>query len=142
VKLNPDDELFEQILRGLEISKKSEQWQNKRFVKHAATWLNKGCWTDEVSVEFTPAQNEVIAAYNDALGDTLGEIDAALFTEERAGAIDAFLGFRPQDPTFWQRYFPWVAKNVEVPPRCGFDWLIGRDSFSKVSGGQFNRKDQ
>lgn len=142
VKLNPDDDLFEQILRGLEISKKSEQWQNKRFVKHAATWLNKACWTDEVTVEFAPKQLEVIAAYNEALGETLGEIDPTLFSEERAGAIDAFLAFREKDPTFWQRYFPWVAKNVDVPPRCGFDWLIGRDSFAKVSGGQFNRKEQ
>jgi phage replication O-like protein O len=142
VKLNPDADLFEQILRGLEISKKSEQWQNKRFVKHAATWLNKACWTDEVSVEFTPSQMEVISAYNDSLGGVLGEIDPELFSEERAGAIDAFLTFHSKDPEFWRRYFPWVAENVNVPPHCGLDYLISRDGFTKVKGGQFMKEKQ
>ncbi|MFM0487983.1 replication protein [Paraburkholderia graminis] len=142
VKLNPDADLFEQILRGLEISKKSEQWQNKRFIKHAATWLNKACWTDEVSVEFTPSQIDVIAAYNDALGGALGEIDPDLFSEERAGAIDAFLTFHSKDPDFWKRYFPWVAANVDVPPHCGMDYLISRDGFTKVKGGQFMKDKQ
>lgn len=142
VKLNPDEDLFEQILRGLEISKKSEQWQNKRFVKHAATWLNKACWTDEVSVEFTPGQMEIISAYNDSLGGVLGEIDPELFSEERAGAIDAFLTFHSKDPEFWRRYFPWVAENVNVPPHCGLDYLISRDGFTKVKGGQFMKEKQ
>ncbi|WP_109477678.1 replication protein [Paraburkholderia sp. C35] len=137
--LNPDDDLLEQILAGLDIAKKSEQWKQKRFIKHASTWLNKACWQDELVVEYTEKQISVIETYNASLGDNLGRIDTAVFTEARANAIDDFLTFRTKDPDFWKRYFPWVAKNVDVPPRCGFDWLIGRDGYTKVKGGQFTR---
>lgn len=138
-KLNPDDDLLEQILAGLELAKKSEQWKVKRFIKHPSTWLNKACWQDEVVVEYTAKQVGVIEAYNAVLGETLGRIDAFVFTETRASLIDDFLTFSRKDPDFWKRYFPWVAENVDVPPRCGFDWLIGRDGFTKVKGGQFTR---
>jgi phage replication O-like protein O len=141
-KLNPDDDLLAQILRAVETAKKSQQWKVRRFIKQPPVWLRGECWTDELTVEFTASQVAVIDAYNDALGAKLGEIDVAVFTEDRAGAIDDFLSFRPKDPTFWQRYFPWVAEKVDVPPRCGFDYLIGREGFSKVSGGQHNRKEQ
>jgi phage replication O-like protein O len=140
-KLNPDDDLLAQILQSIETAKKSQQWKVRRFIKQPPVWLRGECWTDELVVEFTTSQLEVIAAYNDALGDSLGDVDATVFTEDRAGAIDDFLGFRPKDPAFWQRYFPWVAEKVDVPPRCGFDYLISRDGFSKISGGQHKRKD-
>jgi len=141
-KLNPDDDLLAQILRAVETAKRSQQWKVRRFIKQPPVWLRGECWTDELTVEFTPAQIAVIDAYNAALGEMLGEIDASVFTEDRAGAIDDFLGFRPKDPTFWQRYFPWVAKDVDMPPRSGFDYLISRDGYSKVSGGQFMKEKQ
>ncbi|WP_213308239.1 replication protein [Paraburkholderia sacchari] len=138
-KLNPDDDLLEQILVALEVAKKSEQWKVKRFIKHATTWLNKACWQDELTVEYTPKQIEVIEAFNAQLGELLGRVDVAVFVETRASAIDDFLTFSRKDPDFWKRYFPWVHENVDVPPRCGFDWLISRDGFTKVKGGQFTR---
>ncbi|PXW23388.1 replication protein [Paraburkholderia caballeronis] len=138
-KLNPDDDLFEQILAGLEVAKRSPQWRVKRFIKHASVWLNKACWQDELVVDYTPRQISVIEAFNAALGERLGNVDLVVFVEDRASLIDDFLTFSRKDPNFWQRYFPWVAENVDVPPRCGFDWLIGRDGFTKVKGGQFTR---
>ncbi|WP_429499141.1 replication protein [Robbsia andropogonis] len=138
-KLNPDDGLLTDILSGLETAKRTEQWKVKRFIKHASVWLKRACWQDEHQVEYSADQVAVINAFNENLGDTLGRIDAALYLEGRAGQIDDFLGRRPSDPTFWKRYFAWVAGNVEVPARCGFDWLIGRDGFSKVVAGQFTR---
>jgi phage replication O-like protein O len=136
-RLNPDDDLLQAILAGLTLAKKTQQWQVKRFIKHPSVWLNGACWQDELDVEYTAKQVEVIAAYNEALGDSLGEIDPATFTEDRAGAIDDFLTFHAKDPNFWQRYFPWVAANVNVPPHCGLDYLISRDGYTKVKGGQF-----
>lgn len=138
-KLNPDDDLLSTILDALALAKRSEQWKVKRFIKHGATWLNKACWQDELDVEYTQKQLAVIEAYNAALADSLGEIDPATFSEARAGAIDDFLTFHAKDPNFWQRYFPWVAANVNVPPHCGLDYLISRDGYTKVKGGQFMR---
>lgn len=138
-RLNPDDDLLQAILDGLALAKKTQQWQVKRFIKHPSVWLNGACWQDELIVEYTARQIEVISAYNGALGDSLGEIDPATFTEDRAGAIDDFLTFHAKDPNFWQRYFPWVAANVNVPPHCGMDYLISRDGYTKVKGGQFTK---
>ncbi|OMQ57096.1 hypothetical protein AQ709_26725 [Burkholderia pseudomallei] len=97
---------------------------------------------DYTPATYTDAQLAVMAAFNDALGDNLGEASSEVFDRARAAAIDDFLGFRTSDPTFWQRYFPWVAEKVDVPPRCGFDYLISREGFSKISGGQHTRKEQ
>jgi phage replication O-like protein O len=138
-KLKPDDGLMQTILDAIALAKRSEQWKVKRFIKHGATWLNKACWQDELDVEYTPQQTAVIGAYNEALGGALGEIDPATFVEQRAGAIDDFVTFHAKDPSFWQRYFPWVAANVNVPPHCGMDYLISRDGYTKVKGGQFTK---
>lgn len=141
-KLNPDDGLLADILAGVALAKQSEQWKTKRFIKHGATWLNGACWSDELTVAFTQKQLEVIETFNDSLGHSLGEIDGGVFLESRAGAIDDFVTFLPNDPTFWQRYFPWVAANVDLPPRAGFDYLISREGFTKVKGGQFMKDKQ
>jgi phage replication O-like protein O len=141
-KLNPDDDLLAEILAAVALAKRSEQWKVKKYIKHGATWLNKACWQDELDVEYTPDQIAVIEAYNAALGDSLGEIDTETFSLNRAGAIDDFVTFHPKDPDFWKRYFPWVAENVNVPPHCGLDYLISRDGFTKVKGGQFMKEKQ
>lgn len=136
-KINPDDDLLATILQAVETAKKTQKWQTRRFIKQPPVWLNKACWQDELMVAYTAKQVAVIDAYNTSLGDLLGEIDAATFSEDRAGAIDDFLTFHAKDPNFWQRYFPWVAANVNVPPHCGLDYLISRDGYTKVKGGQF-----
>lgn len=141
-KINPDDDLLATILQAVETAKKSQKWQTRRFIKQPPVWLNKACWQDELVIAYSAKQIAVIAAYNEALGDSLGEIDPATFTEDRAGAIDDFLTFHAKDQNFWQRYFPWVAANVNVPPHCGLDYLISRDGYSKVKGGQFMKDKQ
>lgn len=138
-KLNPDDDLLRDILAGLDLAKRSEQWKVKKFIKHGATWLNKACWQDEWVVSYTPEQLAVMALYNEHLGDSIGIAESEVFLGSRADAIDDFLTFVSRDPAFWQRYFPWVAANVDVPPYAGFDWLISREGFTKVKGGQFNK---
>ncbi|MBB3004401.1 phage replication O-like protein O [Paraburkholderia tropica] len=142
-KCKPDEQLFADIMSGLERAKTSVEWLDKQYIPYPSSWLEDGGWMDEYTLAaHTNEQVAVIESFNTSLGVALGEIDHSVFSPERAQAIEDFLGFRPKDPDFWQRYFPWVAGNVDVPPHCGFDWLIGRDGFSKVSGGQFNRKEQ
>lgn len=36
------------ILQSIEEQNKSEQWQNKQFIPHPATWLNQRRWEDEI----------------------------------------------------------------------------------------------
>ena len=48
-KINPDEQLQEAILNGLERAKTSGDWQknNGEFILHPATWLNAKGWEDE-----------------------------------------------------------------------------------------------
>ncbi|WP_438396437.1 replication protein [Caballeronia sp. DA-9] len=133
-KLNPNEQLLSDLMMGLERAVTSEQWSNPKFIPHAASWLNAGGWTDEIQSQYTDAERAVIQAFNEALGEQIGVIDASVFVESRAGAIRAFLGARPSDPDFWKRYFPAVREKVDMPPHAGLDWLISPKGFSDVLG--------
>lgn len=139
-KLNPDEQLLEAILAGLERAMKSGQWQDPKFIPYPASWLNAAGWMDEVQTEYSDAERAVIQAFNDALGEQLGKIDPSIFSESRAFAIRTFLGLSDK-PAFWKRFFPWVRDNTSLPPHVGFDWLISRDGFTKVKGGQHTKRE-
>lgn len=51
-KINPSLELFEKILKALEIVKQTGQWNtdNGKFIPYPATWLNQKRWTDEIKM--------------------------------------------------------------------------------------------
>ncbi|WP_270369362.1 MarR family transcriptional regulator [Megamonas funiformis] len=51
-KINPSLELFEKILKALEIVKQTGQWNtdNGKFIPYPATWLNQERWTDEIKM--------------------------------------------------------------------------------------------
>lgn len=51
-KINPSLELFEKILKALEMVKQTEQWKkdNGKFIPYPATWLNQERWTDEIKM--------------------------------------------------------------------------------------------
>ena len=51
-KINPSLELFEKILKALEMAKQTEQWKkdNGKYVPYPATWLNQERWTDEINM--------------------------------------------------------------------------------------------
>ncbi len=137
-KIAPSEELLAQMLAAIEGARAAGLFADRQYIKHPATWLNKGSWMDEVSTAYDGVELGVIEAYNDALGDSLGVIDEAIYTPSRAGLIQDFLTLSPK-PAFWKAFFPWVRDNCDLPPRVGFDWLISRDGFSKVKGGQHQR---
>ncbi|STY70543.1 Uncharacterised protein [Megamonas hypermegale] len=51
-KINPSLELFEKIIKALEMVKQTEQWKkdNGKFIPYPATWLNQERWTDEIKM--------------------------------------------------------------------------------------------
>lgn len=133
-KVNPDEQLFSDLMKGLERAKTSEQWQTPQFIPHAATWLNDGGWMDEYQTAYSDDELAVIRAFNGALGERVGSVDEAVFVEARAGAIRAFLGKLAADPDAWKRYFPAVRDKVELPPHAGFDYLISPKGYGDVKG--------
>ncbi len=133
-KVNPDEQLFKDLMAGLERAKTSEQWQNPKFQPHAATWLNDGGWMDEFQTAYSDAEMAVIRAFNEALGERIGTVDEAVFVEARAGAIRAFLAHLKNDPEAAGRYFPAVRDKVDLPPHAGFDYLISPKGFGDTTG--------
>ncbi|MBU9661855.1 replication protein [Burkholderia multivorans] len=133
-KRNPDEQLFSDLMAGLERAKTSEQWQNPQFIPHAATWLNAGGWMDEYQTAYSDDELAVIHAFNEALGERIGTVDAAVFVEARAGAIRAFLAHLKGDLEAVGRYFPAVRDKVELPPHAGFDYLISPKGFGDTTG--------
>ena len=49
-KINPDDEIFKQIMGGIEHYKASDQWKrdNGMYIPHPTTFLNQARWEDEL----------------------------------------------------------------------------------------------
>lgn len=51
-RINPNEQLHADILSAVERAKTSDDWlrDQGRYIPHPATWLNDGCWEDEVAV--------------------------------------------------------------------------------------------
>jgi phage replication O-like protein O len=133
-KRNPDEQLFNDLMAGLERAKTSAQWQNPQFIPHASTWLNAGGWMDEIQSAYTDDELAVIRAFNKALGERIGAVDEAAFVESRAGAIRAFMSHLKGDMEACSRYFPAVREKVELPPHAGFDYLISPKGYGDTTG--------
>jgi phage replication O-like protein O len=138
-RLAPGDQLLADILAGLERAKASGQWSDPKFTPHPATWLNAEGWRDEIQTEYSATEQDVIQAFNAALADQLGGIDEKIFVSQRAGLIRDFLTLSSK-PDFHCVYFAWVRDNCDLPSHVGFDWLVSRDAFTKIKGGQHERK--
>lgn len=139
VKLNPDEPLLAELLEALKREKAAGKHADRQYIKHPATWLNKGSWMDDIQTEYTAEQRGIIEDFNEALGEALGYMDADVFSESRASALDDFKGLLDR-PEFWKSYFPYVREKCDLPPGVGMDYLISRDGFTKVKGGQHERK--
>lgn len=139
-KLKPDESLVDRMISAIEKAKSSGRWDDIEYIPYPGTWLRAQGWLDDLTTEYSDQQTAVIREYNKVLGDKTGEIDETIYSESRAYAIDAFLTYSSK-PEFWQFYFSWIAENADLPPRAGFDWLISRDGFTKIKGGQFTREE-
>lgn len=54
-KINPDEELFQEIMDGVERYHKSRNWL-EGYRKEPATWLNGECWNDDYSNDRKPGK--------------------------------------------------------------------------------------
>lgn len=49
-KLKVNAELLDKMLKAIEVQKKTDQWQDERYIPHPSTWLNQQRWNDEVKI--------------------------------------------------------------------------------------------
>ena len=80
-KLNPDDELMNQILKAIEQQKQSEQWTKDggQFIPLPATWLNNQRWEDDV----LPTVRKNVVPAQDYEQRDYSEIQNAIVQEQR-----------------------------------------------------------
>ena len=57
-KINPDEELFQKIMQGIEKYHASRKWR-EGYRKEPTTWLNGECWNDEYDDESVVNSNQV-----------------------------------------------------------------------------------
>lgn len=138
-KINPDDALVETFLEAIEKAKTTEQWSNPQMIPHPSSWLNDGAWADEIVTAYSEREREVIDSFNETLGDAMGLVDPAIYSERRAGAIRKFLTLSAK-PSFWTRFFPWILDNCNLPAHAGFEWLMKPETVSSLRGGQFTKE--
>lgn len=136
LKIAPDDAKLQLMLDAVARTKASGKWDKKRFIVSPVKWLRGERWSDEVVAGYTDQQSNVIAKFNEILGDLAGDADDDNFRESRASAIDAFLTFdkHPERGDYAARYFGHIRKTAVLPWKAwvSFDWLISRDGHGKV----------
>lgn len=138
-RLRPDEELLAALLEGLERRKASGTWVDPKYIPYPATWLNAQGWLDDVDVEYSAEARAVIDSFNALLGEQLGEVSATLYLPARAALIAEFLTFSTKGDLA-KRYFTWLRDENDLPPKIGFDRLIGRQGYGDAIGNKFLRK--
>lgn len=59
IKKCTDETVLQKMLSAVVDQKETEQWQNEKFIPHAATWLNNERWEDEIkSTTYNNQNNE------------------------------------------------------------------------------------
>lgn len=137
-RLQPSEELVDAMLAALEVRKASGTWVDPKYVPHPSSWLTAQGWLDQVQAAYQPAELEVIELFNEILGAQLGEVPASIFVPKRAALIAEFLTFSNKTELA-RRYFTYLREQCELPPRIGFDRLIGRECYGNAIGGTFSR---
>jgi phage replication O-like protein O len=138
-KLAPDDATVDLMVAAVARLQQAGEWTNPKFIPHPASWLNATGWLDQVQTEYSPAEADVIAIFNELLGDQMGCVSATMFDPARAALIREFLTFNDK-PDLARRFFTWFGKTSEAPPRAGFNWLISRRVYGDAIDGAYTRQ--
>lgn len=138
-RLKPDDALLAQMLAALDVRKASGTWVDPKFIPYPASWLNAQGWLDIIQTEYSAPVREVIDVFNELLGAALGEVSPAIFLPAREALAAEFLTFATKGDLA-RRYFTWLRDENELPPKIGFERLIGRQGYGDAIGGKFARK--
>lgn len=138
-KMRPDEAKLALMLAGLEKRRVSGTWLDPKYIPYPATWLNAEGWLDVIEVEYSAEACAVIDTFNELLGAQLGEVSSTIFVPARAALIAEFLTFQTK-PDLARRYFAWLRDDNDLPPKIGFDRLVGRQGYADAIGGKFARK--
>lgn len=65
IKKCTDEIMFQKMLSALVDQKRSEQWQNPKFIPHASTWLNGERWNDVLNVHNNRNSNRDWSWFNE-----------------------------------------------------------------------------
>lgn len=89
--MNLDRILLPQILSAIEIQKKSQQWQNPKFIPMPSTWLNQDRWEDVISAELVtdPLEEKKLEAARKSLQEAGGDWEQGNFIFDRYGFEDS-----------------------------------------------------
>lgn len=144
-KLNPDESLLQTMLEAVEVAKRSrDDWRKDggQFIPYPASWLNGRMWEDEPDqTEYAAEELAVIELYNEIMPTAWARAVASPFVASRASAIRDFLAFAPTKPRMPRNYFSHCAANLAVDERCGFDWLIRKETYLRVREGAVKHRD-
>lgn len=90
-KVKPDEELFNRILEAIGRARTSSEWrkENGQYIPNPATWLNGGCWDDEI--EGVKDSGENIEHHSRGTGRRPAG------PENTKGEADALRGFKPPE---------------------------------------------
>lgn len=141
-KRKPDEQLFADIMSGLERAKTSVEWLDKQYIPYPASWLNDGGWMDEYTpTVYSASEIAVIDAYNAAMSEAWPRAVVDPFSAQRATAIREFVEFAPGRADMPEKYFAHCQANLAVDERCGFDWLIKRETYIRVKEDAVKHKE-
>ena len=68
-KINPDDDLAQDIIESVEAQKEgqlSSKLHEKKYIPHPATWLNAGRWQDEVEYDESAEEDDGMPELSEA----------------------------------------------------------------------------
>ena len=110
-------------------------------IKMAQGWLTSGRWNNEDLLTwgaFSAEQQAFIDCFNANIGDTCPQVTE--WTEKRAALADiAMRGSWELDK--WAEFWRYVADECQFDWPVSFEWMLNRENWSKVKGGQYLRKE-
>jgi phage replication O-like protein O len=104
---------------------------------YAQGWLSGRRWEDEDLAtwgRFTERQQAFIDVFNANIGGLCLPVDE--WSEARAALADAAASGRWSLET-WARFWRKVAERCEFRGTVSFEWLLRRENFVRVKGGEF-----
>ena len=106
---------------------------------YAQGWLTQRRYEDEDLMAwgtFSAEQQAFIDAFNANIGDTCPQVTE--WTEKRAALADiALRGKWSLDR--WAEFWRYVAEECEFCWPVSFEWMLDRENWAKVKGGQYLR---
>jgi len=124
------------LLPAIERSKASAKWR-EGIIPHPATWLNGRRWEDEAErTTFNDAERELVAAFNEILGDRIASVNAP--SPKRLACAAWALDYKPI--AWWrEKFLPWVATQCDLRPFHSFETILTADEVEKIRDGTYKR---